>query len=354
MSGQVITPTFVYDLETNMKHITEREYARLSANLWWTRVAKMRPSSTRRDIVTWLLSTALIESQGSGGSVAYDDLVTLYTEFVNENAGKGLKMRKQLLTDTDANGIELAGEWSADMGAQMAYWPQKQVAKAIRLGDSAIGYDTKAFFATDHPLNPYNSAVGTYANKLTGAASGVYPGACPIDASVSVDTALNNLGKAFAYIRNIKMPNGEDPRGLRPLCLLSGPELHPRTVQLSSAKLIAQAAGASGGGGADVSELVAAWNLQAPICADELGYQTGYTHGATTYYVVCQQLASSQLGGLVYQEREPFKITYYTGEGGGTGVDAILARSQELEWLVNGRNVTGYGHPYLLFQVKGT
>lgn len=355
MSGQVITPQFIFDLESNMRHITEREYARLTQNLWWQKVAKVRQSSTRRDIVTWLLSTAQIEDQGSGGSMAYDDLVTLYTEFVNKDAGKGLKMRKQLLEDTDANGVELAAEWSADMGAQMAYWPQKQIAKAIRVGDSSYGYDSQYYFSTSHPLNPYNAAVGTYANQFTGSASGVYPGACPIDSSVTVDTALINIGKVFAYIRNIRMPNGVDPRGLRPLCLLTGPELNQRAVQLCNAKFIAQAAGTSGGGAADVAEVVSSWNLQSPICADELGYQTGYTHGATTYYVVAQQLASSQLGGLVYQDREPFKITYYTGEGGGSSyVDSVLGRARELEWQVHGRNVTGYGHPYLLFQCKGS
>lgn len=348
-----ITPQFVFDLETRMRHLTETEYARLTANLWWQDVAKLRPSSTRKEIVTWMLSTASIESVGSGGNIAFEDLISLYTEYTNTDAAKGLKMRKQQLEDTEENGVELAAQWAADMGAQMAYWPQKQVSAAIRVGDASYGYDSQYFFSASHPLNPYNSGAGTYANLLTGAASGVYPGACPIDTSVSVDTAFNNLGKVFAYIRNLKMPNGEDPRGLRPKCILCGPELHPRAVQLSSARIIAQAAGTSGGGGADVAEVVAAWNLKAPICADELGYQTGYTHGNTTFYVVAEQLASSQLGALIYQEREPFKITYYTGEGGGSSaVDAILGRSRELEWQVHGRNVVGYGHPYLLFQVK--
>lgn len=349
-----LTPQFLFDLESNMRVITENEYARLSQNLWWSRVAKLRPSSTRKEIVTWLLNTAMIENLGSGGHMVFEDLVTQYTEYVNEHAGIGLKMRKDQLTDTDANGMELAAEWSGHAGAQMAYWPQKNIAKAIRLGESSTGYDGQFYFSTAHPLNPYNSGAGTYANLLTSTASGVYPGACPIDASVSVDVAFNNLSKAIAYIQNIKMPNGEDPRGLTPRFLISGPELRGRTVQISNAKLIAQAAGASGGGGADVSAVAESWGLAEPVIAPELGYQTGYTHGATTYYIACEQLASSQLGALVYQEREAFNINYYTGDGGNAFVDAVLSRADELEWHVKGRNVVGYGHPYLLFQVRGS
>jgi hypothetical protein len=65
---------------------------------------------------------------------------------------------------------------------------------------------------------------------------------------------------------------------------------------------------------------------------------------------ICEQVTGSQLGGLVYVEREAFSIRYYTGRGGGNGVDAILDRADELEWHTSGRNVGGYGHPYAIFK----
>jgi hypothetical protein len=37
-------------------------------------------------------------------------------------------------------------------------------------------------------------------------------------------------------------------------------------------------------------------------------------------------MSATQMGAFVYYDREPFKITYYTGNGGGTGVDANLDR----------------------------
>jgi hypothetical protein len=33
-------------------------------------------------------------------------------------------------------------------------------------------------------------------------------------------------------------------------------------------------------------------------------------------------------------------------------VDAILDRARELEWHVQGRNATAYGHPYLCTKVN--
>ena len=61
-------------------------------------------------------------------------------------------------------------------------------------------------------------------------------------------------------------------------------------------------------------------------------------------------VGNRQLGGLVYVEREPFHVTYYTGEGGGTGVSVDLDRTDTLEWHIKGRNVADYGHPYLIFK----
>lgn len=55
-----LTPKFMFDLESNMKKITEDEYTRLASNLWWPKVAKVRPSGSRREIVHWLLSTPQI------------------------------------------------------------------------------------------------------------------------------------------------------------------------------------------------------------------------------------------------------------------------------------------------------
>lgn len=342
-----LTPSYLTDLETRMSIITEREYDRLNANVWWPTVARMRPSTGRKEIITWLLSTAQIRDQGGGGNIHFDDIVSQTTEFENKFSGAGLKLQKAQLEDTDGGGVDLAAQWSTDIGAYMGYWPQKQAADLLKNGHTAAlytAYTLKAFFATDHPLNPFNLSAGTYANLLTGAASGTYPGACPLHDAIDLDDALINLGKICAYIATIKMPNGVDPRFLRPAAILCPPRMFPRLVQLTSAKFLAQVAG-SGAGSADVEAVVKALGFALPIQADELaGFEDD-----TTFYVVCKQLSTSQLGGLIYSEREAYRINYY-----GVVDQAVLNRAQELEWHCLGRNTIAPGHPYLVIKCKGT
>jgi hypothetical protein len=342
-----LTPQFLMDLESRMQVITENEYTRLASSLWWQKITKVRQTGARRDVIMWLLSTAMIRDQGDGGNVRFDDLVSQYTEIENKHSGAGLELLRAQLEDTDGNGVDLAAHWSSDIGAYMAYWPQKQVAHVLKNGHTAslyTGYDSKAFFAADHPVNPFKASAGSYRNIFTGVASGAYPGACRIDDGVTADVAMANLGKILGYIASIKMPNGEDPRFLRPSALLVSPRLYPRAVQLTSAKFLAMAA-SSGGGSGDTEGLIKALGYASPVMADELaGFEDD-----TTFFVACEQIGSSQLGAVVYTDREPFKINYF-----GEQTDAELARQQRLQWLCHGRNVVSVGHPYLLFKCKAT
>jgi hypothetical protein len=340
-----LTPSFVFDLESRMRKLVEAEYLRLTSKLWYDKVTKIMKSGARREIVTWALNTAQLEDQGKGGNISFEDMVLLETEFESKTAGKGLKLRRQQFEDLDGNGVNLASEWSAQMGAQHAYWPQKQIATLIKNGHNAdaLGYDGEVFFSASHPVNPFNTGAGTYKNLFTGG------DAVPVDVSVTADVALGNLQKVFGRIAGLKMPNGSDPRMLRPSGILCSPTLYPRMVQLTNAKFIAQAA-ASGGGGADVDALIAAMGYGQPICCDELaGFESD-----TTFFVITESITQSQLGGLVYVDREPFSVRYYTGRGGGNGVDAVLDRGDELEWHTSGRNVAGYGHPFAIFKCKAT
>jgi phage major head subunit gpT-like protein len=347
-----LTPSFVLDLETRMHVITEGEYDRLNRALWWQQITKVRQSTGAKELMMWLLSTAMIRDRDKGGNIHFDDIVSQYQTIEIRDAGAGLKIRRQEFEDV-ANGIvggmgiDLAAHWSRDIGAYMAYWPQKQIVRFMKQGHTTsllTGYDGKALFATDHPINPYQTSMGNYGNLLTGAQSGAYPGALPIDESVTIEVALANLAKLFGYIASIKMPNGEDPRHLRPKTLLVPPRLFPRAVMLTNAKFIASAA-TGGAAVADVERLIGSLGFAQPVMVDELA---GFEND-TTYFVAAEQITSSDLGGFIYLEREPFYINYY-----GEQTDAELSRRDELEWHCKGRNAVGIGHPYLLFKVKGS
>ncbi len=340
-----LTPTYLMDFESRMSRLTEQEYQRFNKNLWWQKIAKVRSTGARRDVLTWLLSTATIKDQGKGGNIHFEDLVATYTEVETSFSGDGLKLRRAQLEDTDGDGLNLGAEWSQQIGAYMAYWPQKRVTHFLKNGHTAseyTGYDQLAYFAASHPVNPFNTGLGTYNNLLTGAASGAFPGAVPIDESVSADTALTNLAKIMAYVATIKMPNGEDPRFLRPAMILCSPRLFPRAVQITNAKFLGQVISSSVATN-DVEALIKALGYATPIMVDELaGFESD-----TTYFIACENVMSSQLGAVMYTQREPYKINYY-----GTMDQAQLDRAQELEWHCIGRNKVSAGHPYLLFKCK--
>lgn len=371
--GGGITPTFLFDFEKNMQAIQENEYLRLAQDMWWPQIVKRRPSGSKAERINWLLSTAMIRSQGKGGNMQFEDLVQMTKEYVNRNAGAGFEVTRDQLEDLDGGGLDLAGQWSRDIGAYMAYWPQKQVIKAILNGEAtgATAYDSVSYFSGwnsgthtgNHPFNPYDTTLGGYANILTGSpdtgSTYSYPGACPIDDSVTVDIALANLGKAIAYVRSIKMPNGEDPRKLKVVGIYNPPRMTPRVQQLTNAKFLAQAA-SGGAGSGDVDFLIRNWGLAKPTEVDE--FSANFSYGLdledgggtvqgndTTYYLACEQIGSSQLGALTYVDREPFKVNMF-----GDSAFPELSRRRVLQYQCLGRNVTGYGHPFLIIKCKGS
>lgn len=347
--GHAITPEFLHDLETRMETIMSEEYSRLLTDMWWQRVAKARTSSSKRERLIWLLDTAMIQRL-EPGSMQFETLMATYAEFENLFAGAGMILTKEQLEDVHngvpgGEGLELAGAWSRQIGAQAAYWPQNQVADAIRKGtlSTSLTYDGKPFFATDHHVNGVDAGDGSFANLLNAASLGSL---APIDESVTLDVAFKNLQRVFAYMAGIKMPNGRDPRKLRPVGILVPPAMMARAQQITNARLIAQAA-SSGGGGADVEAIIRNWGIGQPVQADELASAFGGSD--VDYYVIAAGIDRNELGALVWQVREAFNVIFH-----GPMTSAQLARLREFQWLTGGRNVVGYGHPYLLFKVKGS
>lgn len=359
----MLTPTFLFNVETGMQLTSETEYQRLNMPevQWFQKVMTQRPAGeTRKQRLIWLLDTARISYQDRlGGDVIFDEMLATSNEYEWKGATAGLEVHRTEFEDLDGGGIDQAKEWARQIGAMAAYWPQKQGAVLLRNGTQAasLAYDAQVFFSKAHPINVLDASIGTFSNIFAGAASSTpatdpqdatYPGALPIDSSVPVDTALANLQKALAYIAGIRMPNGEDPRGLRAAYILHPPAMTARVQQLTNAKFIAQNAGGGGAGSADISMIISAWGLGIPIEAQELA--AGFTNGSdTTYYIVTKTLASSNLGGLLYFNREPFQIIY-----NGMMTDAQLARANKIQWTTRGRNLAAYGHPYNIFRCEAS
>lgn len=342
-----LTPEFLFDLESNMRLVAEEDYKRLLSNLWWTLVTKVMPSGAKRERINWLLDTARIErTLAGGGEVSFEDILSRTTEFVAENASAGLELKKEQLEDHDGNGVQLANHWARQMGAYAAYWPQKEIARAIR--NNGITYDDLPFFSpigSPHLVNPFKPGAGSFANDFTGAASGSYPGAVPIN-GVTFDVAVTNLQSVISYVAGIPMPNGEDPRMLRVNKILVPPALTAVAQQLTQAQFIAQGA-ASGGGSGDISAVIRNWGFGQPVECPELAAAFGGSD--TTYYILAEEITSNELGAFVWVDREPFQMIMH-----GEQTDAQLARMRKLQWTTEGRNTVGNGHPYLMFRCQAT
>jgi phage major head subunit gpT-like protein len=342
-------PTWLHEMESNMRTIVEDAYKSLLDNLWWQRVAAKKNSVSKKEIFTWLISTATIRNMESG-QAHFEDMLAQYTSIENEFASAGLVLKKEQLEDLfnglpGGEGLQLASRWAKDVATQAAYWPQKKVAAAILAGATAgnITYDGLTFFNTAHYVNGVDVADGTFANILNPTTVGH---ATRIDAAVAIDAAVENLAAIRAYIATIAMPNGEDPRKLRMKAILHPPALQHRVQQLTNANLIAQAATGGGGGSAEIGSIVKSWMLQKPLEAEELSEAFGGSD--TSYYILANESpGEGELGAMVYQDREPFSVLYH-----GPEAAPELARKRELQYLCQGRNAVGYGHPYQLFQVN--
>jgi phage major head subunit gpT-like protein len=343
----LLTPSFTWDLESNMRLIAENAYNEILAKNWWANVGKETTLRSKRERFTWFLDSAGIDYTGDrfGSSVEFEELATASTEIAYQAATKGFRVNRNQFEDNDGNGVHLATEWSRQQGALFAYWPQQQTASLLKNGTTVLAFDGKALFAVDHPNHVFDSTAGVYCNWFKGSASGVQPGALPIDESVTLDVAVTNLSKAIAQIAQVPTANGQIPRNLRVKKLIVPSKLVTRATLVTDAKFIAGAA-ASGGGSFDLSGVISRWGIEV-VEAPELGAAFGGSD--TTYYLIAEQALSSQLGFVVYGVRNAFRILYNDGV-----TDAQLQVDNGLQWIVRGENTTAPGMPYLGYRVDAT
>jgi phage major head subunit gpT-like protein len=348
-----ITPQYFMSLEQRMQLIQEQEYAAMSSSLWAPQIYRTRDSQSRKELLQWFISTATITDQDEGGNIEFDKIEALYTSIENKTAGRGLELKKEQMDDIDGGGAQMAAQWVRDISQVAAYWPQLQTAKLMIGGTSATdyaAYDGKAFFATDHYVNPVEKTAlnvpsgyaTTYRNLHSSS------NALPIDDTVSVETAYSNISKLISYLATIPTSNGLYPRHLQPIAWFVPPRMGPRAAVLTSAKFIASVAESGKSAGTlDVQGLVSFLGMGMPTICPELSAAFGGSD--TTYYVLAAARGTSRsvLGPIIYIPREPFGIIYH-----GPQTDAQLAIRRKFQWTEVGRYGIGPGHPFELHRVE--
>jgi phage major head subunit gpT-like protein len=328
MSGLIFSPQIVRKIEDNMRYILVSTWERRQKNLWWRRLMKVRPSSTKRELLQWMLETAKIRNLGNGGRIGFDDLMEISHEIENEDVGEGLRLTVNGIEDAlnspavQGNVLDRAATWARHMGNWGSYWPQDQGAYLLKNGKTLLCYDGLPFFSATHLINPYGAAVAAnqYKNLHT---------AKPFNTT--------NLAAIVAYIRGIKAPDGS-PRHLEPKIVLAGVDLQYSVTQALGADVYADPNNSQG---APASNIVkTSYGFEPPIIAPELDE-------AGVWYLACELVEDDELSGLIFQERKPFGMNSYSPLA-----DAQLGQMDEFEWHFKGRNVAAYGHPFLLHRVE--
>lgn len=327
MSNLVFIPQVIRRVDSNIQVVVSSSWARRDANSWWRRIMKTRPSTTKKELIVWLLETARI-SEGGDGKFAYDDMVGMHHEIENESFGVALTLSADDIEDAlgspvSGNALDFARNWAKHIGSSGAYWPQQQAAILLKHGKKLRCYDGGVFFG-EHPVSPGSST--TFINLFTG-----YP------------FSPENLAKISAYIKNIKGPDGA-PRHLVPRIVAAGTELEVDiNTALGAEWFISKEALIEGSATKVVagSNMVkTTYNYEPPIIAPELD-EPG------VWYLFCELVEDEELAGLIFQQRKAFMLSSYAPVS-----DADLGRMDSFEWHFKGRNAASYGHPFLVFRVE--
>lgn len=329
-----ITQTFVTSFETMVQHRAQSSWGRVLKRLFWQRLAMTQPSSTLTEIYEWQLSTAKIRNLGiDGAQRMYADLLSQQFSITNEYFGESLQLGRQKIED---NQYDQAAGWSTDIGKAGAYHPQKQIVKLIKAGKTSLCYDGQFYFSATHPNNPFDSAAGTYSNLFTLNAAGQ-----------PYNLTAPNLAEAYAYVETVKMPDGVTPRMLEAKQLVVAPQKRLTAVELTGAKSITDPLNSGGNAAADnMLASMQDFGFMPPIVAAEFADEPFVWYLAVPVEV---DEEAPMRGALVYQEREPFKLSTYSDL-----TDAQLSRVKLFEWNYEGRSKAAYGDPFLLYRFEGT
>jgi phage major head subunit gpT-like protein len=315
-----ITPEWLTDTQTRLEEKVSNAWQETLAFSFWRSLAIAQTQDTLKKQYKWMLESAEIRPTGSkGAELEFEELAEQAHELVAENFGTGLELFRNDIED-ELYG-DKASKWGSAAGSAAAYWPERQIINLLKNGKTKKGYDGKNFFATDHPVNPYDTTAGTYANLYT---------TRPLTAA--------NVAYGVAQMLSVNHP-GRAPRRLKPNLLIVDPSNQFAAREITGAEVIINASGNAAGS----NIIKSAYGLGEPLVLDELASEAGVWYLAVP-------ASNSEIGGaFLYSERKPFQLTAYSPM-----TQAELDRMNTFEWHMRGRNTAAYGDPYRIFRFEPT
>lgn len=158
------------------------------------------------------------------GDLRYRSIFEKSVEIVPKSWQDGVSEKAQIVEAPDFIGWM---DEPARMAAAAMSLPNEIIAALLEAGHTtACEFDGELFFDTDHPVNLFDPAAGTFRNDHTGAGTNV---------------SIANLKLAKERFRKRKAPNGK-PMGLRLTHLLVPPALEETALDLIERDLIVESA----------------------------------------------------------------------------------------------------------------
>ena len=178
------------------------------------------------------------------GDLKYRDLFQKSLSFTPKTWQDGVSALASVIEAPDFIG------WTAEpaaMAAAAMSLPNEIIAGLLE--DNPTGWDEKAFFAGDHPVNVFDDSKGTFDNDVTGAGT---------------DPTTENLALAMQHFDNMKAANGK-PMGLRMTHVFHPPSQRDKWKKILEQDLLIQTIGDSFGAVDNIYK-----GVVTPVCCYEL------------------------------------------------------------------------------------
>jgi phage major head subunit gpT-like protein len=211
----------------------------------WKAFGMEVPSSSRSTLQAWLSDLPAVREWL--GARQAKSMGTRTWSIVNRAWELSLELNRYDIED-DLDGVVASAQLrAAQMGEEFGYHEDALMASTLEAGLTATCFNGQTFFSTSHPIDPDNTAAGTFSNKLT---------TSPLSAA--------NFGVARTQFQKFKRENGMPMPGAQQLLLIVPPALEVTARQILQSDYLVPSSsfGAIGSGGASRNIFQSAADLQ--------------------------------------------------------------------------------------------
>lgn len=302
----VKTSDLLLEIKTDMSMAFENAISRNVPD-WHTQIASIVGSSGRTTKYPMMgMLTGLREWKGER---VFEQFSSYAYALENKTFEKSVGIN---IDDIDDLQVDHYPAIAAAIAEQVRNWPKKLVFAALINGSTRLCWDGQFFFDTDHPVDLYDSSLGTYSNSFTSRA-----------------LTAANLQATVADMATIAFKDGEVSSFGESgnLVLVVPPQLEDTAKQIVSAELVQN-------GGTNTMKGVAS-----VLKINRLG-NVAAGGSATTWYLAD---VGQPMKPLIFQQRMAPTITAMLG-----ATDPGVFYKNQYEWGVKARGVEGYGMPFLM------